>query len=1241
MKNSARRWLVVAAFVLLAVEAAYVVGANLFLNSERAFSVINRKPEKLWLHWRNGWTVVPGVVHLEALQIRGQDRKFQWHAQVDEITTSVSLWALTAKRFRTTAVSGSGLSFHMRERLSPGTAPGQDSELFPDIPGLSNPPKRPPEQLYPRRKLEHPWTIELRNARISGLREIWINRFRFEGQGQVQGGMTHVVQGAIEVPEANITLSAGKAWIGKTLAVEEVALKAGVTLERFEPRKEKGLAMLPFISAAVQIQGEISNLDFIKIFFRKAPWFQIAGEGRLEADVRMLKGVLAPASNFTVSTANLSTKVSQFGVAARGPGKITGRVEREGARAVATVSVALADFEVGLPTQEKTLLRGRDLSFGGKSAELDLRDPFADLRMTIAAPDIELNDLTVLNTWIPKELGFTIRKGGGHLRLRAEGSALTLATEGLVELSAQGLAADYADLTLDGDLRIGTELQYRPVADEKGVRLTADVPLRITQLTLAMPNTTVRRQERVLARALSLAIRTKFGHATLDKDAPLDLLSITSGDLQLAAHVPDLGKLADYFPTKDAVQIRGGAAEIQARLQTPAKEPLAQGHIALSVKGLDAQSGDLALRGNVELSSDVAYGAERPRKKGLLILGDRGHLEILRAALSLDAAEMRERRQTLVQDLSLQFESEFAAHTLDLDNTSALLRAASASLRTAAQIRDLSYFGKYIPADARLRIGKNQGRLEANFQTAAGQSSMIGRVDLISKELVIAQKKEMRLSGELKVSANVRYGESDGITDAGLIVIDEGPLAITGTTLRLKSARLVLREGGAVENLNLNLDSTFDRLTLKEIDSRAALRAVSANISLAGRVPDLHFLEGYFRRAPWLKFDGAGQLEATVEVKKGVLMPGTRFAVDSEEIQAQFMDYRAHGSGKVRGMVRQAGGKTISTVSVALNEFGFARFEEPYIFGNGFTVTGTAERLDLTDPFTDVNIAIDLPESNLPNFGAYNSYIPPESCIFIYQGRGRIRSHFDFDATTNSASGNIILSAEKVIVQFDEVTLVGDLKLKARLKNGDMEMRLFDMAGTTIEFNNGYVGSERIETQTGWWARFELPKGKGQFTTPAQLDAHIKMSLRDTRPLVVFLAEEKGIVSWFKNMLTVQDIEARADFRMEGKAVVVEDLEMRGERFEVLGELDMFSRQFAGIFYARLRNLSVAIELRPGQKKFKLSKSKPWYEKRLQVYKAHKWFAKQDGFEPELSPEADAVVSKKKRKKSARTGCWE
>jgi hypothetical protein len=1237
MSASSRKWLLITVLALLALEASYVVGANLFLNSDVALQAINRKPQRLWLHWQHGWTILPGVVHVTGLQIRGQDRQFQWYAELDELTTWVSLPALIAKRFRTNSMNGRGLSFRMRQRLAPGAVAGGDAGLTPAIPGLSNPPELAPEQLYPAVEISHPWTIELRNGFISDLRQIWVNQFRFEGHGQVEGGLIHVVQGTVEVPQASVTLTSGSAWVGKTPAVENVAVKANVTLDQFDPHKEKGLAMLPFVTASVQIKGKVDSLDFIRVFFRKAPWLQIQGQGEIDADLRLDKGVLAPATRLSVKTEDIATNVLDFIMAAKGPGSIEGRVERADGQTFAKVSVTLADFQVALPSQQ-TLVRGRDLQITGKSAALDLRDPFTDLLLIADTPDVEFQDLTVLNRYIPRRLNLQIRSGRGHLRSHIEGSPQTLTATGSIALSAQGLVAAYRDMAVRGNVDLSTSMQYGLLEDEvPGVALLDGLPLELSTLALALKSGELRQRQRVIARGLDLGLDTQFAHYQLARHELRDLLAATVGELRLTGKIPELRYLIDYLPKQANFRLRAGAGDIQAHLKTAPQQPEVTGTFALAGHSIEATVAAHDFAGDLKLDTQVRYGWSPGDAKGLRVYDKAGHLDLVKAVVAVSGARLSERKLTIAQDLALEIDAEFA-RTMKLENTSELLRATKAAMHAAGNLPNLRYLGSRLPLGDGLTLEGGQARFDAQLRTALGEAATDGRVTLSSKALALKFKREMAVSGDVQLTADVRYGVADG-----LVLLDAGPLATPKISAQLSAGRLLLRDGKAVENLAVSLDSSFDHVRAQELDSPAALRAVSATVDISGRVPDLRFLKAYFRQAPWFRLDGAGEMLARVQVEKGVLLPGTRLSVDSDELHADFMDYEASGSGTVRGLVTREGGETFSSLTVSLNDFKFARldYEQPYIFGSGFTVKGTARQLDLTHPFTDLKVAIDLPESKLPNFAFYNAYVPPDSCIYIYQGRGALRSHFDFDAASNSASGNIALAANKVIMQFDKVTLAADLKVQARLQNGDMQARSFDMSGTTVELTNTYVGSGKIETDTSWWGRFELPKARGTLTIPAQLEARVRMSLRDSRPVVVFLAEKKGVVKWFKNLLTVPNIEARADVKMQGKMVEVEDLEMTGDRFEILGDLDILPQHLGGIFYARLRNLSVAIELRDGQKKWKLANSKAWYEKRREVYKAHDWFAEQASVAAELSPEPDAVVTKEERKKSKRGGCWD
>lgn len=1234
-----KKWLKGAALALLALAALYLVGANIFLNSDAAFELINRKPEKLWIHWDQGWTIVPGMVTVQGLEIRGQTRRFQWYARVDEIRTWVALTALVGKTFSTNSMRGHGLKFYMRQRLAPEAEPWQETDLTPPIPGLSNPPKPPPEKLYPLTTPKRPWTIELNDALITGVREIWIERLRFEGEGQAQGSMTHVVKGTVEVPVASVTLSAGEVRVGTESAIKNVELSAHVTLERFHPKKQKGLEVLRFISGSVRIAGGLANLDFLKAFFRQAPWLRIDGKGRLDADFRLDKGMLAPGTRIIVDTADMTTNVFDYTLDAKGKGRVEGRVEVDDQKPVARLTLTLDNFSVSPPGTGKPLIRGRGLQIGGESAELDLRDPFGDLTLVVDMPAVEIADLTVLNNFIPKKTGIAVRAGNGHLRTYFRGSPQTLVGQGEFEVVGQGVVTQFENITIAGDMRLSAGLEYGSLKNDKGLQLfpNENLPLEVTDVELELSSAEIREHKRTVAHNVELALETEFGRSTLDMKKALGLLRFTAGSVRVKGTVPDLSYLNRYVPQQSGLRIGAGAGQLQGQFTTAAGQPHATGSFALTGPSVAARFGDLAVAGELNIDTDLRVSLPQTGNKGLVVFEEKSsRLEILKGRVTLAGGAIKDRSQTIANEIALEFTSTFGPNAFDKQDTNALLRAMAGSARIAGNIPDLRYFSDQIPKNTGLRVRAGAARFEAELATASGRSSTEGSLALAGKN-VRAAFREVAISGDIKLAVDVAYGAGD----TGVVVSKDGALAIPKLSFALENGELLLGDGKVVQNLEVALDSSFDHLVLQEQTWRDGLRAASGSVQVSGQFLGLRFLKAYFRKAPWLDIGGAGKLDADLRVRKGVLAPGSRLVVDANAIRADFLDYSVTGAGTVRGRVARKGNGSFSEVIVTLDDFQqtHADFDQPYIFGTGFSVTGVSTELDLTDPFTDLKVALDLPESDLPHFGVYNAYIPSNSCIFIYQGSGRLRSHFDFDAKTESASGVIVLNADRVIVQFSNMTMAGDLKVHARLKNGNMKARTFDMSGTKVEFRNAYIGTAKIGTDTTWWAELELPKGKGSFTIPAQLDARIEMRLRDTRPVVVFLAQKKGIVRWFKNMLTVKDINGRADLRMNGDSIEVEGIEMTGDQLQILGNLDIFRNEFAGILYARLRNWQVGFELKDGRKKIKLSKAKPWFEKRRQAYEARKWFEKEEGRERESL--ADATSSKKdERVVPARTECW-
>lgn len=1244
------RWLLHLVIALGVIVVVYIVGANAFLNMQWGSGLINKKPEKLWIQWDSGWTVIPGVVHVEGLQIRGQNRKFQWYAALDEITVWVAMTAFVRKTFSTNAMRGRGLEFRMRERIQPGQEPPPYNKFRPDIPGLTNPPQPPPEELYPPTTPKRPWTIELSGGVISELRSLWVENFRWQGDGRVEGGMRHIVKGTVEVPKAALLLQGGSVRASDEPALKDVRIEGEITLDRFDPKKEKGLKALGFISGALQITGELENLEFLKVYFRRAPWLQIDGHGRLDADMRLKNGVLQPDTKLSVITKEMTTNIFGYNLDTKGHGTIEGWVDVEGEKSVAKLALTLDEFAVAPSGTAQMLIRGRDLRFGGETADLDLRDPFKDLTYFSEAHGVEVGELNVLNRYIPKEVGFAIRSGSGLLSWHFRGSAEKLQADGEIEVQAKGLAAQYHDIDVAGDATVAASVGYANSPDGKGLQLYRDdddPPLEVDEVSLILRSAEIKHGKHKAARDLDLELKAQFDEGRVELGKMFEGLRLTTASLQFSGTVPDLRYLNTYLPKKSALHIGKGAARVKGKFDSASGEPDVKGSFSLSGTRLKAKFEDLGLAGDLNLNGDLRYAVSGEKRLGLVVFAqEMGQIEVLKGAMDLNAATIRQKQQAIADEVLVELRSTFNAGKLDAKNMSALLRPAAASVRILGNIPSLHYLNRHIPKAVALRLRSGRGQFRAQFKTAAGQPDVAGEVVLNSKT-VSAEIKDTTISGSLGLTTDVRYGAS-GRRGAkrGLVVLPQGPLAIDAVSLQLKSGEVLLREGQAIQNLTVEADSKFDHHILKKDKGRDALPAVTGSVHVAGRFPDLQFLKAYFQQAPWIDLNGSGDVDARLKVHQGVLSPGSRVAVDADAILVNFLDYSVQGSGKVRGDIAPTRGKQTSTIKISLEDFEFAHaaFDQPYIFGTGFSITGTATTLDLRDPFTDLKVTLDLPESELPNFGVYNAYVPPGACTFIHQGSGRISSRLDFDAKTQTAKGRIDLNANRVIAQFSNITFAGDMKVNARLRGSNIESRRFDMSGTEVEFKNIYIGAAKIGTDNTWWMRLALPKGEGEFTAPAKLDAEFEMSMRDSRPVVVFLAEKKGIVRWFKNILTVKDIKAQADFKMDGQAIEVEDLEMTGEKLEILGELDIFAQQFAGVFFAQLRKLKVGVELGGGRKKFKLSKARPWFDKRRQVYKAHKWFAQEEGRQHVMLAEAP-----KKSKKSAKdepsvtepAQCWQ
>ena len=132
-------------------------------------------------------SLLPGRLRFATLTIRSRDANVEWEARLENVTVDVALAGLFRRRFHARSVQAGALAFRLRERLSKTNATPARGARLPLIAGFADPPLRGPAAgpVSPA----DPWRVVVDDLRIALVREIWIDSWRWAGEGRLQGGL--------------------------------------------------------------------------------------------------------------------------------------------------------------------------------------------------------------------------------------------------------------------------------------------------------------------------------------------------------------------------------------------------------------------------------------------------------------------------------------------------------------------------------------------------------------------------------------------------------------------------------------------------------------------------------------------------------------------------------------------------------------------------------------------------------------------------------------------------------------------------------------------------------------------------------------------------------------------------------------------------------------------------------------------------------------------------------------------
>lgn len=539
-----RRWRILVVS-LAGLYAAYLLVANLCLNSGLFERMVNRQPARFSLAIGPALSLWPGQVLAWDVRVRGQVRRVVWTVQARRAGTRVALWPLLRRELHLPRIRARGMSAEVHTvatGLAPATAGG---------PG---------------------WTVRLPAIIGDDIEHLRLGELLLEGRGHGRVGLVKQLRGGpFELLPSELAFSQARLAWGRTDLLEQGELRIDAALPRHDPHQVPGLAKLGLLQARLRLHGLGTALRVDsgrdQVDLRGVP-----SAARVYADLRLQQGALAPGSRLLWRTPLLA------GVGAPDRGVLT--VQLDAARDLR--------LQARLPTDPRTGSRvDVDLDVAGRT--LPFADPLALLPRTSGRAQLRwrFESLCWIGALFVDRPWFALAGTGlvdADLQLRRG----RLQPGSRLDVPSVRARADVAGMHIDGQ----AHARGRLVGDERRPRMRLDVD---------MDDFSARTPERrllVRGRGLRLQLEASGELAHLRQDLRARLQLERAG-------VPDLQVYNRYLP-RDSVRLLAGGGQLSADLWLDGGGQVGHGQARLQASQAQVQFAGLRLAGELDLQAHLA-----------------------------------------------------------------------------------------------------------------------------------------------------------------------------------------------------------------------------------------------------------------------------------------------------------------------------------------------------------------------------------------------------------------------------------------------------------------------------------------------------------------------------------------------------------------------------------------------------------------------------------------------------------
>ena len=444
----------------------------------------------------------------------------------------------------------------------------------------------------------------------------------------------------------------------------------------------------------------------------------------------------------------------------------------------------------------------------------------------------------------------------------------------------------------------------------------------------------------------------------------------------------------------------------------------------------------------------------------------------------------------------------------------------------------------------------------------------------------------------------------------GLDTTARGPLAIPRARIRIKKGQVTHEGVPLATDLNLDCRARIDKHSKKDRIEGGIFPFISAGLTTSADVEDLRFISTFLRSISWMQVrGGAGKLEADLEISKGELEPESRLDIQTSAFDFEYLDYAVTGKGKVFITGREADGRGDTKLDFELDDFAlsFSDSETSHIEGNDLSARVIGNLREMIQPNADVEVVIDIPESDIPDLRLYNRYFKGTSPIEILSGQGRLRSHLKVNTGPGTGGGTIEVKTTGVSVDLKDREIIADLHLLFPVTITDLDHRTFTVDGSTVVITNAGVGTpeETDPTDTpprDWWCDIAIPGGTLRLAQPLDLEIDVTLKAFDVEPLLALISKTRKSADRLDRILAIHDLEGGAHLAVKNGGTHIRDLFAEGGRAEMLGNLCLQKHDNSGAIYIKYGILSLGVEIMGEDEKKHLIGPRKWYDEYVEEF---------------------------------------